>query len=122
MFSLSSPQEERDGERRSLLLNAPLPVPLPVPLPTRASRGEGENFWWLRPAPKQSRTTPCLLTSQLYGCNHTAEIRYGLSFCAVQPGWRVRDHRAAAPRGTVPGRADRRPVFGGKFHMKPDSL
>jgi hypothetical protein len=43
MFSLSSPQEERDGERRPLLLNAPLPVPLP----TRASRGEGEDFWWL---------------------------------------------------------------------------
>src|SRR5437773_4639630 len=38
-FSLSSPQEERAGERRPLLLNAPLP--------TRASRGEGENFWWL---------------------------------------------------------------------------
>src|SRR5438093_6387075 len=43
MFSLSSPQEERAGERRPLLLNAPLPIPLP----TRASRGEGENFWWL---------------------------------------------------------------------------
>src|SRR5207245_11428607 len=43
MFSLSSPQEERAGERRPLLLNAPLPSPLP----TRASRGEGENFWWL---------------------------------------------------------------------------
>src|SRR5206468_11600603 len=42
MFSLSSPQEERDGERRRPLLNALLPVPLP----TRASRGEGENFWW----------------------------------------------------------------------------
>src|SRR5437867_4936052 len=43
MFSLSSPEEERGGERRPLLLNAPLPFPLP----TRASRGEGENFWWL---------------------------------------------------------------------------
>jgi len=43
MFTLSSPKEERAGERRPLLLNAPLPVPLP----TRASRGEGENFWWL---------------------------------------------------------------------------
>src|SRR5213596_2007852 len=94
MFSLSSPQEERAGERRPLLLNAPLPVPtaielrsadfspprsgpaktagsglksallscrnslnsmavLPVPLPTRASRGEGENFWWLCQAAPQ---------------------------------------------------------------------
>src|SRR5881396_1012784 len=43
MFSLSSPQVERAGERRSLLLNAPLPVPRP----TRPSRGEGENLWWL---------------------------------------------------------------------------
>ena len=39
VFSLSSTQEERAGERRPLLLNAPLP--------TRASRGEGENFCWL---------------------------------------------------------------------------
>src|SRR6266446_3325989 len=35
-------KEERAGERRSTLLNAPLPNPLP----TRSSRGEGENFWW----------------------------------------------------------------------------
>src|SRR6266478_6321157 len=38
-----SPKEERAGERRPLLLNAPHPNPLP----TRSSRGEGENFWWL---------------------------------------------------------------------------
>src|SRR5439155_18037154 len=43
IFSLSSPQEERAGERRPLLWNAPFPIPLP----TRASRGEGENFWRL---------------------------------------------------------------------------
>src|SRR5213596_2764900 len=98
MFSLSSPQEERAGEKRPLLLNAPLPVPttielrsadfspprsgpaktagsglksalrscrnslnsmavLPVPLPTRASRGEGENFWWLCQAPDLLEST-----------------------------------------------------------------
>src|SRR5216110_1320624 len=32
MFSLSSPQEERAGERRSLVLNAPLPVPTAIEL------------------------------------------------------------------------------------------
>src|SRR5213596_761873 len=32
MFSLSSPQEERAGERRPLLLNAPLPVPTAIKL------------------------------------------------------------------------------------------
>src|SRR5262245_16496053 len=32
-----SPQEERGGERRPILLDAPLPDPLP----TRSSRGEG---------------------------------------------------------------------------------
>ena len=31
-FSLSSPQEERAGERRPLLLNAPLPVPTAIEL------------------------------------------------------------------------------------------
>src|SRR6266478_3335561 len=40
-----SPKEERAGERRPLLLNAPHPNPLPA----RSSRGEGENFWWLYP-------------------------------------------------------------------------
>src|SRR5213593_2370620 len=32
MFSLSSPQEERAGEKRPLLLNAPLPVPTTIEL------------------------------------------------------------------------------------------
>src|SRR5205809_1734503 len=32
MFSLSSPKEERAGERRPLLLNAPLPVPTAIEL------------------------------------------------------------------------------------------
>src|SRR5207247_8031538 len=32
MLSLSSPQEERAGERRPLLLNAPLPVPTAIEL------------------------------------------------------------------------------------------
>jgi hypothetical protein len=37
-------QEERVGERRLILLDAPLPVPLPA----RSSRGEGEeDFRWL---------------------------------------------------------------------------
>src|SRR5947208_3755797 len=45
------PKEERAGERRPLLLNAPHPNPLP----TRSSRGEGENFWWLcQDAPVES--------------------------------------------------------------------
>ena len=62
MFSLSSPQEERAGERRPLLLKEPLP--------TRASRGEGENFWWLyqdaplaRPAGKSALRQPEALFS-----------------------------------------------------------
>src|SRR6266566_8529319 len=59
MFSLSSPQEERDGERRPLLWNAPLPIPLP----TRASRGEGENFWWLCQAAPRAPERLCLRTS-----------------------------------------------------------
>ena len=32
MFSLSSSQEERDGERRPLLLDAPLPIPTAIEL------------------------------------------------------------------------------------------
>ena len=52
MFSLCSPQEERAGEKRPLLLNAPLLVPLP----TRASRGEGENFWWFCQAASREMT------------------------------------------------------------------
>src|SRR5205814_7328465 len=40
------------GEKRPLLLNAPLLVPLP----TRASRGEGENFWWFCQAASREMT------------------------------------------------------------------
>src|SRR5436190_6681065 len=54
VFPLSSPKEERAGERRPLLLKAPHPNPLP----TRSSRGEGENFWWLcQDAPCWPRTS-----------------------------------------------------------------
>src|SRR5207247_6728292 len=53
-------QEERVGERRSTLLNAPLPNPLP----TRSSRGEGENYWWgYRDAPDSLSLTPAELPS-----------------------------------------------------------
>src|SRR5881394_3954706 len=42
-FSPSPPaEEERAGESRRVLLNAPHAGPLP----TRSSRGEGESFWW----------------------------------------------------------------------------
>src|SRR5207247_6056679 len=36
---------ERGGLKSALLNSMAV---FPVPLPTRASRGEGENFWWLR--------------------------------------------------------------------------
>src|SRR5437667_3991745 len=53
-------QEERVGERRSTLLNAPLLNPLP----TRSSRGEGENYWWwYRDAPDSLSLTPAELPS-----------------------------------------------------------
>ena|SRR5436190_22505613 len=60
MSSLSAPQEERAGERRTLLLNAPLPIALP----TRASRGEGENFWWLCHAPLRQFKAAALVFSR----------------------------------------------------------
>src|SRR5437773_3720148 len=48
-------QEERVGERRPILLDAPLPIPLPA----RSSRGEGENDfrWWFQDAPPPSACT-----------------------------------------------------------------
>src|SRR5213593_3018196 len=117
MFSLSSPQEERAGEKRPLLLNAPLPVPtaielrsadfspprsgpaktagsglkcallscrnslnsmavLPVPLPTRASRGEGENFWWLcQAAPAATHRTRQSLPNSVFRRRLTRQSR-----------------------------------------------
>jgi len=45
------------------------------------------------------------------------QSKFAMRLASVQPAWRVRDHREAAPR-SGPGRADRRPVFGGRSSMQ----
>src|SRR5438093_867524 len=101
MFSLSSPQEERAGESRPLLSNAPLP--------TRASRGEGENFWRLyQDAPAAAGVSPAALlcwpakSTILIPHAHSRRAASPVALLVRPPGRPFTAHRPVAPGASLP--------------------